>query len=86
MPVTIGFATTKQRRPDMAMIYVRTRPGRRAYYEGKVIPNDKFIPVMDTPYIRRLVRHHGDLEVEGEEGQKPTATAAPDRVEKTTTS
>lgn len=61
----------------MAMIYVRTRPGRRAFYEGKVIPQDKFIPVPDTPYIRRLIHHHGDLEVEGKK-VKPTAPAAPE--------
>lgn len=53
----------------MAMIYVRTRPGRRAFYEGKVIPEDKFIPVPDNPYIRRLINHHEDLEVEG--GSEP---------------
>ncbi|KRR21358.1 hypothetical protein CQ14_06830 [Bradyrhizobium lablabi] len=50
----------------MAMIYVRARPGRRAFFEGRVIPEDKFIPVTDTPYIRRLVDHWGDLEVEGD--------------------
>lgn len=49
----------------MAMIYVKTRPGRRAIWEGKEIPADKFIPVPDTPYIRRLITHHEDLEVEG---------------------
>jgi len=49
----------------MAMIYVKTKPGRAAFYEGKVIPQDKFIPVTDTPYIRRLIDHWEDLEVEG---------------------
>lgn len=49
----------------MPMIYVKSRPGRRAYYEGKIIPEDKFIPVPDTPYIRRLVHHWEDLEMEG---------------------
>jgi hypothetical protein len=49
----------------MAMIYVKSKEGRRSYYEGKVIPQDKFIPVTDTPYIRRLVNHWEDLEVEG---------------------
>jgi hypothetical protein len=61
----------------MAMIYVRTRPGRRAYYEGKIIPQDKFIPVPDSPYIRRLINHHGDLEQEGK-NVTPTAVAAPE--------
>lgn len=46
------------------MIYVKTRPGRRAYYEGKEIPFDKFVPVPDTPFIRRLANHWQDIEVE----------------------
>ncbi|MGY3615666.1 hypothetical protein [Bradyrhizobium sp. USDA 10063] len=49
----------------MAMIYVRARPGRRAYYEGRVIPHDQFIPVIEDPYIRRLITVWDDLEVEG---------------------
>jgi hypothetical protein len=49
----------------MAMIYVKTREGRRAYYEGKIIPQDKFVPVPDNPYTRRLVLHHEDVEIEG---------------------
>ncbi|MGY2987711.1 hypothetical protein [Bradyrhizobium sp. USDA 4508] len=59
----------------MAMIYVRARPGRRAFFEGRVIPEDKFIPVTDTPYIRRLVDHWGDLELEG--GDKPPSRRGP---------
>jgi hypothetical protein len=54
----------------MPMIYVRTKPDRRAYFEGRVIPQDKFIPVTDTPYIQRLIHHWGDLEVEGGDDQK----------------
>ena len=54
----------------MPMIYVRTRPGRRADYEGKLIPNDKFEPVADTPYIRRLRDHWRDIEQEGAPGTK----------------
>jgi hypothetical protein len=61
----------------MATIYVRTKPGRRAFFEGKAIPNDKFVPVPDNAYIKRLVYHWGDLEVEGE-SVKPTAVAAPE--------
>jgi hypothetical protein len=49
----------------MAMIYVRTKPGRKAFFQGKVIPQDKFVPVPDTPYIRRLVKVWGDLDVQG---------------------
>jgi len=55
----------------MAMIYVRTKPGRKAFFEGKVIPQDKFIPVPDNPYIRRLVDHWEDLEVEGGREGRP---------------
>lgn len=66
----------------MAMIYVRTRQGRRAYYQGKVIPEDRFIPVPDTPYIRRLRDHHGDIE----EQSKAPAPAAPSAPPKETTS
>jgi len=49
----------------MTMIYVKAKEGRRAYYEGKIIPQDKFIPVTDSPQVRRLIEHWGDLEVEG---------------------
>ena len=62
----------------MPMIYVRTKENRRAYFEGRVIPQDKFIPVVDTPYIRRLIDHWGDLEVEGGE-QQPATPVQPQR-------
>jgi len=58
----------------MPMIYVKTKPDRRAYFEGRVIPQDKFVPVVDTPYIRRLIDHWGDLEVEGGSGGKSSKT------------
>jgi hypothetical protein len=67
MSVKTSFAVPKNRRPDMAMIYVRTKPGRRLYYEGKIIPEDKFVPVTDDPYIRRLIHHWEDLEMQGGE-------------------
>lgn len=51
----------------MPMIYVRTKPGRAAYYEGRVIPQDKFIPVSEDQYIRRLIDHWEDVEQEGGE-------------------
>jgi len=53
----------------MPMIYVRTRPGRKAFYQGKVIPQDNFIPVANTPYIQRLIRVWEDIEVQGDEGK-----------------
>jgi hypothetical protein len=55
----------------MAMIYVKAKPGRRAYFEGQIIPEDKFVPVTDTPYVRRLVHHWQDVEIEG--GRMPDA-------------
>jgi hypothetical protein len=54
----------------MAMIYVRTKPDRKLFFEGKVIPQDKFIPVPDTPYIRRLIHHWEDLEVQEGGGEE----------------
>lgn len=60
----------------MALIYVKSKPGRRAYYEGKIIPQDKFIPVTDDPYIRRLAHHWEDVEIQGDHGKiKPKAKA-----------
>jgi hypothetical protein len=55
----------------MAMIYVRAKPGRKAFFEGKVIPEDKFIPVPDTPYIRRLRDHWGDIEAQSTTAPAP---------------
>lgn len=60
----------------MAMIYVRTKPGRKAFFQGKVIPEDKFIPVPDTPYIRRLRDHWGDIEVEGKTAAPASSTTS----------
>lgn len=48
----------------MAMIYVKTREGRRAFFEGRVIPHDHYIAVPDNAYIRRLINHHKDIEVQ----------------------
>jgi hypothetical protein len=59
----------------MAMIYVRTKPGRKAFFQGKVIPQDKFFPVPDTPYIRRLINVWGDVEAQTIE--KPKAPPPP---------
>jgi len=66
----------------MAMIYVKTKPGRRMFYEGKVIPEDKFVPVPDDPFIRRLIYHWKDLEVESgehkaDDDKKPSRSRGP---------
>ena len=50
----------------MATIYVKARPGRVAYNEGRKISNDEFVPVSDTPWIRRLINHWDDVELQGE--------------------
>lgn len=66
----------------MAMIRVRTVQGRiaRESPRGDFIPTDKFVRVTLTPYIRRLIEVHKDLEVEVPKvaAVKPTkAPAAP---------
>jgi hypothetical protein len=50
----------------MATIYVKARPGRVAYHEGKKISTDEFVPVPDSPYMRRLINHWDDVELQGE--------------------
>lgn len=62
--VQVSFNEAKARRDNVAMIYVRAKKGRRIYYEGKILPEDKFVPVNTSPYIHRLVNHWKDLEVE----------------------
>lgn len=63
----------------MAMIYVKAKEGRSAFFEGKIIPQDKFVAVTDTPYIRRLIDHWKDLEEQGGDkaAAKPKPAAAP---------
>jgi hypothetical protein len=53
----------------MATIYVKTKEGRRAYYAGRQIPHDRFVPVPDVPFIRRLIGHWQDLEVQSSSRQ-----------------
>jgi len=87
--VSVNFKPSKQkeskddnqRRADMANIYVKCKPGRRHYYEGRVIPTDKFVPVDgNDPLIQRAIHHWHDLEVEGEAPPPPTeGTDAPTR-------
>jgi hypothetical protein len=78
--VSVNFKPSKQkeskddnqRRAGMANIYVKCKPGRRHYYEGRVIPTDKFVPVDgNDPLIQRAIHHWHDLEVEGGEGEAP---------------
>jgi hypothetical protein len=57
----------------MAVIYVKAKEGRKAFFEGKPIPTDKFVPVEDGPYIRRLINHWSDLEVKDAPAKKAAA-------------
>lgn len=61
----------------MAVIYVKTKPGRRLFYEGKPIPLDSFVPVTEDSYIRRLIDHWGDLEEQGGKAAKGKPAAKP---------
>lgn len=47
-------------------IKVRAVKGRivREEPRGPFIPSDRFVAVPETAYIRRLIDHHGDLEIE----------------------
>jgi hypothetical protein len=56
----------------MATVYVKCKPGRRHYYEGRTIPTDKFIPVdANDPMMQRAIYFWQDLEVEGGIGEAP---------------
>lgn len=62
----------------MPVIYVKTVKGRvaRTSPKGAYIPTDKFVPVEDTAYIRRLLNHYGDIELEPP--RKAKAAAQPE--------
>ena len=78
-PVSVEFGKRKQaseddnqRRADMATVYVKCKPGRRHYYQGRVIPTDKFVPVdPNDPVMHRAIYFWQDLEVEGGVGEAP---------------
>jgi hypothetical protein len=57
----------------MATIYVKAKPGRAAFYEGRKISTEDFVPVPDTPYIRRLINHWKDLDVQGGNDKKKSS-------------
>ncbi len=44
-------------------IYVKAVEGRiaRVGPRGKMIPDDRFIAVIETPYVKRLRDVHGDI-------------------------
>ena len=47
----------------MPMIYVKAVAGRvaRESPKGRLLSSDKWEPVTETPYVRRLIEVHGDL-------------------------
>lgn len=65
----------------MPMIFVRAVEGRvaRESAKGRLIASDKFVPVNDTPYIRRLIEVHGDIEVRKDPEPKPVAEKKPEK-------
>jgi hypothetical protein len=65
----------------MAKINVKAEKGRVAFSaprNGFRIPEDKFVPVEDTPYIRRLIEYHGDLVVESTKKSAKSDGGKPD--------
>lgn len=60
----------------MPRISVKAKKGRVAYDAprgGRRIPEDRFVSVDETPYIMRLLDHHGDIVQES----KATPATAP---------
>jgi hypothetical protein len=70
----VKFSAVKKE-AKMAMIYVKTRAGRKAYVEGRAVPHDEFVPVVDDHYTRRLIHVWEDLELQ--DGNTPTPKRAP---------
>lgn len=63
----------------MATIFVRCLPDRVANTApsgGRPIPRDRFIPVQDTPWIRRLIAVHGDIEVQPDDASTASGDAS----------
>lgn len=65
----------------MSIIRVKAKPGRVAFTAprgGRQIPYDKFVEVDESPWIVRLLEHHGDIEREPEKGSatKPVKPVA----------
>jgi hypothetical protein len=59
-------------------LYVKALPGRvaRVSPRGAMIPSDQFVPVDFTPYIRRLLKVHGDIEARDTAAPKATKAKA----------
>ena len=83
MSVRVHFSAPKKAEDTtMSYVKVKTAEGRIAYDAprgGKKIPNDKFVQVRETTYIRRLIDFHGDLiEEGGKSAKKKAAEHKPD--------
>lgn len=79
MKISIAVKGLQPRKePEMGTVNVKAKAGRVAYSAprgGKVIPTDKFITVMDTPYIRRLAEVHEDIEIQTSKSKKTAESA-----------
>lgn len=63
----------------MSLLSVKAKAGRVAYdrpKHGNLIPTDHYVSVEDTPYIRRLLNYHEDIELQPAEKEKPAAKTA----------
>jgi len=61
----------------MTLISIKARPGRTAFTkpkDGRRIPEDAFITVPLTPWIRSLIERHGDIEFR-QPADQPTAVS-----------
>lgn len=56
------------------MISVKAVEGRvaRTAPDGEFIPHDRFVPVLATHYVMRLLEVHGDIELEPTDKPEPT--------------
>ena len=64
-------------------VELKTKPGRiaRTAPDGPFIPDDEFVPVLLTPYVKRLIDVHEDVVVK-QETKTPTPpepTKAPNK-------
>ncbi len=62
----------------MPFVSVRAKAGRIAYDSphGDLIPQDAYVSVEMTPWIDRLLNHHGDIELEPAPVKAKAAPAA----------
>lgn len=64
----------------MPMIQVRAKPGRAVNTTptgGERIPEDRFITVRDSDWLRRLASKHGDIEVRPAKDRQHQAVRRP---------